>query len=91
MIGEELVATGPGAEQVELHFLDSVLRLAALAVQSLVEWLGLAFDVRDREARVVALRPVLEPGDHPSFSLPALRRVRELADLKPGAASRSAA
>lgn len=36
-VGVELVATGAGAEEIELRFLDAILRLAALAVEFVVE------------------------------------------------------
>ena len=59
-IGEELVATRPGAEQIELGFLDAVLCLAALAVEPVVKVGGRQVEVGDDEARVGPLCAVLQ-------------------------------
>src|SRR5690606_39552700 len=85
----EPMATGPCTEQIELRLLDAVLRLAPGAVQAFVQLHGIRVgNVGDHEARVHALGPVFQAGQHAPGPLPRPSRVGELADqalLEPGA------
>jgi methenyltetrahydromethanopterin cyclohydrolase len=51
LVGPEDMATGAGCKQPDLSFLDAVLRLAALAIQIVVQRSGIALQVGDEEAR----------------------------------------
>lgn len=81
LVGLEPMAARARAEQIELRLLDPVLGLAARAVQLVVQHSGLGFEVGYHEARIHALRAVLEAGDDPPLAIPAGRRVMERADL----------
>src|SRR5206468_8755425 len=59
----------------------AVLGLAALAVQIVVQRLGMAREIGYHVAGVVALLAVLPPRDHPALPGPALRRINKLAHL----------
>ena len=52
------MAAGASAEQVQLGFLDSVLGLAALAVQRIVQVGGCTIEIRDDEARIAISRAI---------------------------------
>src|SRR5690606_908426 len=83
------MATGPCAEQVKLGLLDAVLGLAPGAVQAFVQLHGIRVrNVGDYEARVHALGPIFQAGQHASGSVPRPSRIGEFADqalLAPGA------
>jgi hypothetical protein len=55
LVGHEARAARPRAEQVQLRLLDPVLRLAALAVQTVVQRVGLALKVGDDGLAPLAL------------------------------------
>src|ERR1019366_5358415 len=57
------LSTRACGEEADLRLLDAVLRLAALAVQLVVQRLRAAIEVGDDEARVAALLAPLQPRD----------------------------
>ena len=76
-----MLATRACGKQTYLGFLDSVLGLAALAIQVVVSRLRLTREVGDHVARVVTLLAIFESRDHPALFGLALCSVHELADL----------
>jgi hypothetical protein len=73
-------ARGKGAN---LCLLDAVLRLAALAVQLVVQRLRLPVEVGDDEARVAALLAPLQPRDDAPLVRPALRGLARIFHATP--------
>ncbi len=49
-VGEKFVGARAGAEEIELHFLDAVLSLAALAVEPVVEHVGGKIEIGHHKA-----------------------------------------
>ena len=81
LVGVESMAAGPRAEQVELRFFDAVLRLAAGAVDLVVELLARLLEVGHHEPWVDPLVAVLQTCDHTALAIPRLGCVAELTDL----------
>jgi hypothetical protein len=79
-VGEELVATGSGAEEVGLGFLDPVLGLSPLTVEFIAERAGRQIEVADNEPGIVALTAEFEPGDDSSRPIPAFGGIGEFMD-----------
>lgn len=64
-----------------MRFLDTVLGLAALAIQIVVEYPWFTCEAGHHVARIVALFAVLQPCDHPAFFAPTLCGIDKLTDL----------
>src|SRR5690606_17210556 len=77
------VATGAGAEQVELRFLDAVLGFTPGTIQLIVQLYRIGLrtgNVGDDEARVHALGTVFQAGEYASRSVPGRGRITEFTD-----------
>ena len=81
LIALEVVATGARGKQTDLGLLDPVLCLTALAVQGVVEFLGISRELGHHVARVAALCAVLQARDHPALFEAGLCAIRELTDF----------
>ena len=53
-VGEEFVATRPGAEEIERGFLDPIFGFAPQTVEIVVESVGKQFEMADDEAGVLS-------------------------------------
>jgi len=76
-VGQKSVAAGTGTKEVELGFLDPVLRFAALAVQIVVELVGRQAEVGDHETGFVALCAEFEAHDDAPLPIPRVRGIGE--------------
>ncbi len=74
------MATGPGAEQIQLRLLDPILSLTPLTVETVVEVGRFSFKIGHDEARIVALATEFEAGDHPPRTIPTVGGIAEFPD-----------